>query len=202
MKRTSLILLVAAIIVGTIASSSYALDKGIGEEFSSVNSTARVETEHAVINAYKEVEISDFLTSDFDRVFDMVADYFNLEVKDEKLVVWVADFDVLQEMYSGQKAYPGGSPNTVAALYAPSSNSFFFTPRYMNDYYVAHELIHHFVDEYQEEVISGLPQVITQRNVTGLSLQDFIRQHEEEIAIELSQIIIRKNLASLTLQGT
>ena len=30
MKRTSLILLAAAIMIGTIASSAYALDKGIG----------------------------------------------------------------------------------------------------------------------------------------------------------------------------
>jgi len=201
MKRTSLILLVAAIIIGAIASSSYALDKGIGEEFSSANSTARVETEHAIIHAYKEVEIPDFLTSDFDRVFEMVADYFNLEVKDEKLVVWVADFDALQKMYPGQKGYPGGSPNTVAALYAPSFNYFFFTPRYMNDYYVAHELIHHFVDEYQDEVTAHLPEVITKRNTTNLPLDDFIREHEEEIATELPQIIIRQSLASLALQG-
>ena len=201
MKRTSLILLAAAIIIGTIASSSYALDKGIGEEFSSANSTARVETEHAIIHAYKEVEIPDFLSSDFDRVFEMAADYFKLEVKDEKVVVWVVDFDTLQEMYPGQKGYPGGSPSTAAALYAPSFNYFFFTPRYMNDYYVAHELTHYFVDEYQDEFVAGLPQVITQRNTTDLPIQDFIDQHEEEIATELPQIIIRQSLASLALQG-
>ena len=130
MKRTSLILLAAAIIIGTIASSSYALDKGIGEEFSSVNSTA-----------------------------------------------------------------------TVAALYAPHFNYFFFTSRYMNDYYVVRQLIHYFFDEYQEDVVSSLPQVITQKNTTNLSPANFVSQHEEEIAIELAQIIIRKNLASFALQG-
>jgi len=67
---------------------------------------------------------------------------------------------------------------------------------------VAHELTHHFIDEYQEEVIAGLPQVITQRNTTNFSLGDFISQHEEEIAIELPQIIIRKNLASFALAST
>jgi len=114
MKRISLALLVAAIIIGSIVSFSYGLDKGIGEEFKEI--AARIETNHAVIYAYKEVEIPDFLTSDFDRVFEMVAGYFNLAVKNEKMVVWVVGFDTLQEMYRGQEAYPGGSPNTVAAL--------------------------------------------------------------------------------------
>ncbi len=117
------------------------------------------------------------------------------------MVVWVVDFDTLQESYPGQKNYPGGSPNTVAALYAPHFNYFFFTPRYMNEYYVAHEFVHHFVDEYQEELIAGLPQVITQKNTTNLSLANFVSQYEEEIAMELPQIIIRKNLASFALQG-
>lgn len=234
MKRISLILLVAALILGLGIGFSYGFDKGIYEGSSSAikdlrnlnllmslslagkatlkastvvsqdsqkEITAIVETYHAVIYAYKDVEIPEFLASNFDRIFGMVASYFNLKVKNEQIVVWVMDFDSLQDIYPKQKNYPGGSPNTVAALYAPSFNYFFFTPRYVNDYYVAHELIHHFIDEYKEEVTAGLPQVITQRNVTDLSLQDFIRQHEEEIAIELSQIIIRKNLASLTLQG-
>jgi len=201
MKRISLILLVAALIIGAIASSSYALDKGIGEEFSSVDSTARVETEHAVIYAYNQVEIPESLTSSFDRVFAMVTSYLNVAAKDEKVAVWVVDFETLQEMYPGQKGYPGGSPNTVAALYAPHFNYFFFTPRYMKDYYVAHELIHYFIDEYQEKVAANLPQVIAQRNTTNLPLDDFIREHEEEIATELSQIIIRQSLASLALQG-
>ena len=163
--------------------------------------TARVETKHAIIYAYNSVEIPEFLTSDFDRIFGMVANYLSIEAKDEKLVIWVVDFDTLQESYPGQKGYPGGSPNTVAALYAPHFNYFFFTPRYMNDYYVAHELTHHFIDEYQEEVIASLPQVITQKNTTNLSPANFVSQHEEEIAMELPQIIIRKNLASFALQG-
>ncbi len=162
--------------------------------------TSRIETVHALIYGYKGEKIPSYLAVNFDRIFEMVASYFNLKVKDEKVRVWVVDFDTLQEIYPGQKNYPGGSPNTVAALYAPHFDYFFFTSRYMNDYYVAHELVHHFIDEYQEEVISGLPQVIIQRNVTGFSLQDFIRQQEEEITFELSRIIIRKNLASFVLQ--
>lgn len=266
MKRTSLILLAAAIIIGAIASSSYALDKGIGEEFSSLNSTARVETERAVVHAYKEIEIPDFLntestltslknlgwlrylargkmdnpdrksifphpetdstaitskmettyaviygyqgaeipsylTANFDRIFKMVANYLNSETKKNKVVIWIMDFDTLQEGYPGQKNYPGGSPDTIAALYAPSFNYFFFTPRYMNDYYLAHELIHHFIDEYQEEVISGLPQIIVQKNASHLPPENFIKQYQEEIASELSQIIIRQNLASFAVQG-
>lgn len=200
MKRISLILLIVAIILAVEVSFSYGFDLVLSPD-NQKEITARVETEHSVIYAYKDVEILDFLSSDFDRVFEMVAGYFNVEAKDEKVVVWVVEFDTLQEMYPGQKGYPGGTPNTVAALYAPSFNYFFFTPRYMNDYYVAHELIHHFIDEYKEEVVSGLPQVITQRNVSDLPLDDFITEHEEEIATELSQVIIRHNLASLALQG-
>jgi len=162
---------------------------------------AKRETQHAVIYAYEGVEIPEFLPANFDRIFRMVASYLNIEVKNEKMVVWAMDFDTLQEMYPGQKGYPGGSPNTVAALYNPLFNYFFFTSEYMNDYYVAHELTHHFVDEYQEELIVGLPQVITQRKTTNLSLANFVSQHEEEIAMELPQIIIRKNLASFALQG-
>jgi len=200
MKRISLILLIVAIILGVEVSFSYGFDLVLSPD-NQKEITARVETEHSVIYAYKDVEILDFLSSDFDRVFEMVAGYFNVEAKDEKVVVWVVDFDTLQEMYPGQKGYPGGTPNTVAALYAPSFNYFFFTPRYMNDYYIAHELIHHFVDEHLEEVASHLPEVITQRNTSDLPLDDFITEHEEEIATELSQIMIRQNLASFALQG-
>ena len=199
MKRISLILLIAAMILGVGVSFSYGFDLLVSPD-SQNDITARVETEHSVIYAYDE-EVPEFLTTNFDRIFEMVASYLNLEEKDEKMVVCVMDFDTLQEIYPGQKSYPGGSPNTVAALYAPSLNSLFFTPRYMNDYYVAHELLHHFVDEYQEQVISGLPEVITQRNTSDLPLNDFITEHEEEIVTELSQIMIRQNLASFALQG-
>ena len=200
MKRISLILLIVAMILAVKVSFSYGFDLVLSPD-NQKEITARVETEHSVIYAYQDVEILDFLSSDFDRVFEMVAGYFNVEAKDEKVVVWVVDFDTLQEMYPGQKGYPGGSPNTVAALYAPSFNYFFFTPRYMNDYYIAHELIHHFVAEYLEEVASHLPEVITQRNTSDLPLDDFITEHEEEIATELSQIMIRQSLASFALQG-
>jgi len=239
MKRISLILLAAAIIVAVGISSSYASDQDVYQDSaaiedlknlnllmalaqagkatlkaSSVDSeddsqkattgnsiTARVETEHAIIYAYENAEIAEFLTSDFDRVFGMVASYLNIEVTDEKMVVWAMDFDTLQEMYPGQDNYPGGSPDTVAALYSPLFNYFFFTSECLNDYYVAHEVVHHFVDEYQEELIAGLPQVITQRNTTNLSLANFVSQQEEEIAIELPRVIIQKNLASFALQG-
>lgn len=167
----------------------------------SIAITSEIETTYAVIYGYQGAEIPSYLTANFDRIFKMVTDYLNLETKKNKVVLWIMDFDALQEIYPGQKGYPGGSPDTVAALYAPHFNYFFFTPRYMNDYYVAHELVHHFIDEYQEEVIAGLPQVIMQKNVSNLPPENFIKQHEEEIASELPQIIIRKNLASFALQG-
>lgn len=127
------------------------------QEITAREITARVETEHAVIYGYKEAGVPDYLAANFDRVFAMVTSCLNIKAKNEKLAIWVVDFDTLQEIYPGQKGYPGGSPNIVAALYAPHFNYFFFTPRYINDYYVAHELTHHFIDEYQEEVIAGLP---------------------------------------------
>ena len=181
-----------------------ALDGKSTFPFSKDNSTAitsKSETKYAVIYGCDGKKIPSYLVAHFDRIFEVVVSYFNLDREENKVVVWVAGFDTLQKLYPGQKNYPGGNPDTVAALYAPHFNYFFFTPQYMNDYYVTHELIHYFIDEYQEEVIAGLPEVITQRNTTGLSLEDFISQHEEEIAMELPQIIIRKNLADLALQG-
>jgi len=163
--------------------------------------TSKIETAYAVIYGYQGAEIPSYLSANFDRIFKMVANYLNLETKKNKVVLWMMDFNALQEIYPGQKGYPGGSPNTVAALYAPHFNYFFFTPRYIKDYYVAHELVHHFIDEYQEEVITGLPQVIMQKNMSNLPLENFIKQHEEKIAMELPQIIIRKNLASFALKG-
>ncbi len=163
--------------------------------------TSKSKTKYAVMYGCNKTKIPSFLVSDFDRIFEMVASYFNLNREENKVVIWVTDFDDLQKLYPGQKNYPGGNPDTVAALYAPHFDYSFFTPRYMNDYYVTHELIHHFIDEYQEEVVAGLPEVIIRLNTTGLSLEGFISQHEEEIAIELPQIIIRKNLSELALQG-
>jgi len=201
LKNLNLLMALAQAGKATLKASSVDSEDDSQKATTGNSITARVETKHAIIYAYNSVEIPEFLTSDFDRIFGMVANYLSIEAKDEKLVIWVVDFDTLQESYPGQKGYPGGSPNTVAALYAPHFNYFFFTPRYMNDYYVAHELTHHFIDEYQEEVIASLPQVITQKNTTNLSPANFVSQHEEEIAMELPQIIIRKNLARFALQG-
>lgn len=201
LKNLNLLMDLAQIGKASFKASSVVSEDESQKEIIGSRITARVETEHAIIYAYKSVEIPEFLTANFDRIFGMVVNYLNIKAKDEKMVVWVMDFDALQENYPGQKGYPGGSPDTVAALYAPHFNYFFFTPRYMNDYYVAHELIHYFVDEYQEELIAGLPQVITQRNVKDLPFEDFIRQHEEEVAMKLPRIIIQKNLASFALRG-
>ena len=69
----------------------------------------------------------------------------------------------------------------------------------MNDYYVTHELLHYFIDEYEEEVAQALPEVITSQNRIGLPLRDFLKQNQEGIVINLAQIIIRKNLAGSVL---
>lgn len=122
MRTISLILLVAALILGVGTTFSYGFNKSVCEDSSlaikdlkNLNllmsltwvgessfkaSTvvsqdiqkeipAKRETQHAVIYAYEGVEIPEFLPANFDRIFRMVASYFKLEMKDEKMAVWV-----------------------------------------------------------------------------------------------------------------
>lgn len=158
--------------------------------------TATVETDHAIIYDYNGPGIPDFLKDNFDRIFEMTTGYLNLKVKKDKVVVWVMDFETLQQIPAGPESCFMVCPTTLGALYAPIFNYLFFTPRYMNDYYVTHELLHYFNDECGEEVVLGFPQIIRQQCPSSLSLQAFLKQNEEAIVVELSQIIIRKSLAS------
>lgn len=162
--------------------------------------TSTAEIHKATIHGLDKIEIPQSLVTDFDRIYAMVAHYLNLKDRGEKVVDWVIDFDSLQEMPPGKEACLGGCPAVLAVLYDPLFNYLFFSPRHMNDYYVTHELLHYFIDEYEEEVIHGLPEVITRQNRTGLPLQNFLKENEEEIAINLAQIIIRKSLAGFVLQ--
>ncbi len=71
----------------------------------------------------------------------------------------------------------------------------FYTPEYAKEYYVVHELLHHFIHERQDEVIQGLPEFITRQVPADQTIRDFLLKNEEEIVVNLSQVIIRKNLA-------
>lgn len=163
--------------------------------------TVRVKTDHALIYTHKELGTAEFLVANFDRIFEMVAGYFKLEIDEGKIVAWVVDFDALQKIDIGQTNYAEGNPWIVAAIHIPYLHYLLFTSRYMNDYYLTHEVVHHFIDQYPGEVAASLPQVITQQNIADLPLRDLLRRHEEKIAVELSQIIIRKSLAPFALRG-
>lgn len=162
--------------------------------------TSTAEIHKASIYGLDETEIPQSLITGFDRIYAMIVHYLHLEEKGAKNVVWSMDFDSLQEMPSGKEACLGGCPVVLAALYDSVFNYCFFTPQYMDDYYVTHELLHYFIDQYKEEVAQALPEVITSQNRTGLPLRDFLKQNEEEIVINLAQIIIQESLAGFVLK--
>lgn len=163
--------------------------------------SAPVRTNYAIIYTHEGIDVPEFLVSDFDRIFEMVARYFKIKLKGEKLVIWVVDFYTLQELSLRIGSGLQEAPYRVACLFVRHQNCFFFTPRFMNELYVAHELIHYFIHEYPGKVAVALPQAIARHNLTGFPLEDFIRRHEEKIAQELSLIIVRKNLASFALRS-
>lgn len=82
-------------------------------------------------------------------------------------------------MSSGNESCLGECAATLAVLYTPYFNYFFFGPQYANDYCVTREPMYSFIDEYQGEVMAGFPRVISQRNVSALSISGFIDQNEE-----------------------
>jgi len=116
-------------------------------------------------------------------------------------VIWVVDFYILQEL--SLRIGPGlqEAPYRVACPFIPYLNYFFFAPRFMNELYVAHEVIHYFIHEYAGKVAVGLPRTIGRHNLTGFPLEDFIRRHEEKIVQELCLIIVRKNVTPFALRS-
>lgn len=122
-----------------------------------------VQRAHAAILAYDDAEIPDFLSDNFDRIFTMIVTYLNLKEVDVRPVVWVMPFEALQQVPSGPKTCFDVC-SLSAALYAPIFNYLLFTPQYMNDYYVTHELLHYFIDEYEKQVKAGLPKKQRGRN--------------------------------------
>jgi len=127
--------------------------------------TSKIETTHAVIYGYEGTKIPSYLVANFDRIFRMVANYFNLEMGKNKVVVWVMDYQTLQKM--------GLHPDQgrVAALYAPGFHYFFFCPQFMKEYYIAHELIRYFMDTKGAKVITELAQIIIRQRLASFVLQ-------------------------------
>ena len=116
-----------------------------------------------------------------------------------KSVAWVIDFVNLQDFPPNKEACLGGCPPVLAGLYDRAFDYLFFTPQYPNDYYLMHELLHHLIDEHQQNVVAALPEFIT-RMTRAESIPDFLRKNEEEIVTNLAQVIIRKNLAGFALK--
>ncbi|GAI72867.1 unnamed protein product, partial [marine sediment metagenome] len=81
----------------------------------------------------------------------------------------------------------------------PLLDYFLFTPKYVNDYYVTHELLHYFIDEYKKQVDTGLPKIIRKKYQSDVLGYDFLKHKEEEIVIDLSKIIIHESLITTSL---
>jgi len=126
--------------------------------------TSKIEVTYAVIHGYNGEKIPSYLVANFDRIFRIVANYFNLEIPKRKVVVWVMDYQTLQKMN------PRFHQTRVAALYAPGFHYFFFSPEFMEEYYIAHELIHYFMDAYTEEATTELAQIIIRQQLASLVL--------------------------------
>ncbi|TET47980.1 hypothetical protein E3J59_01290 [Candidatus Aerophobetes bacterium] len=155
-----------------------------------------VETDHALIFLYDAIEIPDFLSDNFDRIFTMTMSYLNLKDTNDKLVLWVMQFETLQQIPFGPETCFAGCPSTFGALYAPLFDYLLFTPEYVNDYYVTHELLHYFIDEYEKQVAAGLPKIIRKKYQSDVLGYNFLKHKEEEIVIDLSKIIIHESLAT------
>ncbi len=155
--------------------------------------TSSVETYHATILGYNGAEIPDFLTNNFDRVFRMIPGYLNFNIGNDKVVIWMMNLGDLRQIPFGPQSAAKGPSRNLAALYVGIFDYLLFTPQYMKDLYVCHELLHYFVDEYEEEVIAGLPEIIKKQNVgpLGVSWHYFLKGNEERIVDQLSKIIVR-----------
>ena len=157
--------------------------------------TALINAYHASFGVLDETEIPGLLVNEFDRIYVMVVDYLNLSPESQKITAWVIGLDQLQTIPGDKDDCLGGCPRVLAGLYHPMFGYVFYTPEYAKEYYVVHELLHHFIHSSQDEVIQGLPEFITRQIPTGQPIRDFLLINEEEIVVNLSQVIIRKNLA-------
>ncbi len=155
--------------------------------------TSSAEIYHATIFGYNGTEIPDFLINNFDRIFRMIPGYLNFNIGNDKVVVWMMNPEDLRQIPFGPQSAAKGASKSLAALYVGIFDYLLFTPQYVKDLYVSHELLHYFVDEYEEEVIAGLPQIIKKQNAgpLGVAWHYFLKGNEERIVDQLSKIIVR-----------
>lgn len=155
--------------------------------------TSSAETYHATVFGYNGAEIPDFLINNFSRIFTMIPDYLNFDIGNDRVVVWMMNPEDLRQVPFGPQSAAKGSSQNLAALYVGIFDYLLFTPQYVKDLYVSHELLHYFIDEYEEEVIAGLPEIIKKQNSgpLGVDWHYFLKGNEERIVDQLSKIIVR-----------
>ncbi len=155
--------------------------------------TSSAETYHATMFGYNGTEIPDFLINNFDRIFAMIPEYLNFDIGNDKVVVWMMNPEDLRQIPFGPQSAAKGSSQNLAALYVGVFDYLLFTPQYVKDLYVAHEVLHYFVDEYEEEIIAGLPEIIKKQNTgpLGVDWHYFLKGNEERIVDQLSKICVR-----------
>ncbi len=135
--------------------------------------TSSFDTNRALILSYDGTEIPAFLTNNFDRMLRVTADYFGIDYTNDRVVIWMVDFETLQEIPRNTELSFQKYPTIIATLYSPLFDYFFFTPRYMNNYYLVHTLLHYFIKHYGQVVADGLPQAITRQFPTQLSILEY-----------------------------
>lgn len=155
--------------------------------------TSSAETYHATMFGYNGTEIPDFLINNFDRIFRMIPQYLNFDIRNSRVVVWMMNPEDLRQIPFGPQSAAKGSSQNLAALYVGVFDYLLFTPQYVKDLYVSHEVLHYLVDEYEEEVIAGLPEIIRKQNTgpLGVDWHYFLKGNEERIVDQLSKIIVR-----------
>lgn len=155
--------------------------------------TSIVETYHTTIFGYNGTEIPGFLINNFDRIFRMIPQYLNFDIGNSRVVVWMMNPEDLRQIPFGPQSAAKGSSQNLAALYVGVFDYLLFTPQYVKDLYVCHEVLHYLIDEYEEEVIAGLPEIIKKQNTgpLGVAWHYFLKGNEERIVDQLSKIIVR-----------
>jgi hypothetical protein len=65
----------------------------------------------------------------------------------------------------------GAEVAELPSEYAPGFHYFFFCPEFMKEYYIAHELVHYFMDAYKEETTTELSKIIIRQQLAFFVLQ-------------------------------
>lgn len=147
-----------------------------GLVFSNTSDTpGLIQTKYAWLWAYQDIEIPEYLAENFDHIFERLARFFNVNIQNEKILVWIVDFETLQKLYHKNRE----NPKVVAAFYIANSNRIYFTPRYINERYITHELINYFFDEYRETAVPALAEFLVWQGLIEKSIiEEFIIREE------------------------